>query len=281
MLMAASSPVFAQEAPALLARHAALREQLDASPFNRPLVLESTQVGDTLRGEVHAVIQQPFAALSHALQGVDHWCDILILHLNVKRCQVMTTPSGPVISMAVGRKHEQPAQDAYPVELAYRVSGHSADFLEIRLDAAQGPLGTSDYRILVQAVPLDARHSFLRLSYSYEYGLMAKMAMRAYLATLGRGKVGFSVVGRRADGSPVHVSDVRGAVERNTMRYYLAIEAYLGACQAPAAEQPLRRMQSWFDAVERYPRQLHELSRDEYLTMKRREVAQSSASPGC
>lgn len=279
--MSAVLPAFAQEAAALLARHAALREQLDTSPFKRPLVLESTQVGDTLRGEVHAVIPQPFLALSHALQGVDHWCDILILHLNVKRCQVITPPGGPVISMAVGRKHEQAAQDAYPVELAYRVTGQSADFLEIRLDAARGPLGTSDYRILVQAVPLDARHSFLRLSYSYEYGLMAKIAMQAYLATLGRGKVGFSVIGRRADGSPIHVGDVRGAVERNTMRYYLAIEAYLSTCQAPAVEQPLRRMQAWFDAVERYPRQLHELERDEYLKMKRREVAQSSASQGC
>lgn len=46
-------------------------------------------------------------------------------------------------------------------------------------------------------------------------------------------------------------------IERNTMRYYLAIEAYLGAYTLPAAEQPERRLRDWFAAVERYPRQLH------------------------
>ena len=54
------------------------------------------------------------------------------------------------------------------------------------------------------------------------------------LATLGRDKVGFSVVGRAADGRPVHVEGLRGAVERNTLRYYLAVESYLGALALPA-----------------------------------------------
>ena len=32
-------------------------------------------------------------------------------------------------------------------------------------------------------------------------------------------------------------------------------------------------MHDWFAAIERYPLQLHELERDEYLSMKRRELA--------
>ena len=73
----------------------------------------------------------------------------------------------------------------------------------------------------------------MHLSYSYDYGVAARVAMQGYLATIGRDKVGFSVVGTQADGQPVYIGGTRGVVERNTMRYYLAIEAYLGALSLP------------------------------------------------
>jgi len=60
-------------------------------------------------------------------------------------------------------------------------------------------------------------------------------------------------------------------VERNTMRYYLAIESYLGALSAPPQTRLEKRLQDWFAASERYSRQLHEMERGEYLEMKRRE----------
>ncbi len=40
----------------------------------------------------------------------------------------------------------------------------------------------------------------------------------------------------------------------------------------------LRRLRDWFAAVERYPRQLHEMGRDEYLSMQRRELARQQAA---
>jgi hypothetical protein len=71
---------------------------------------------------------------------------------------------------------------------------------------------------------------------------------------------------------------MRGVVERNTMRYYLAIEAYLGALSAPAREQLEKRLNDWHAGVERYPMQLHELERGEYFDMKRKEVKRQQAS---
>jgi len=65
---------------------------------------------------------------------------------------------------------------------------------------------------------------------------------------------------------------MRGVVERNTMRYYLAIEAFLGALSAPPQAQLEKRLHDWFAAVERYPRQLHEMDEGAYLDMKRRET---------
>jgi len=104
--------------------------------------------------------------------------------------------------------------------------------------------------------------------------------MQGYLATVGREKVGFTVVGRQSDGRPVYVDNVRGVVERNAMRYYLAIDAYLGSLVAPQAERQERRLVEWFDGTERYPRQLHELERDEYLAMKRGEIQRQRTAQG-
>jgi len=62
------------------------------------------------------------------------------------------------------------------------------------------------------------------------------------------------------------------------MRYYLAIDAYLDSLAAPPAQQLDRRLQQWFDATEKFPRQLHEVERDDYLRMKRDEVGRQTAA---
>jgi hypothetical protein len=66
-------------------------------------------------------------------------------------------------------------------------------------------------------------------------------------------------------------------VERNTMRYYLAIESFLGALSAPPQKRFEKRLHDWFAASERYPRQLHELEQTQYLDMKRNEHSRQVA----
>ncbi|MDP3977745.1 MAG: hypothetical protein Q8P85_07085 [Pseudomonas sp.] len=272
-----AAPAYAEDAEALKARHAALTEQLGDNPFQRPLHLESRQTEDALQGDIYAVIEQPYALGGTALQGSAYWCDILILHLNVKSCRVASSPEGDVLRLNIGRKFEQTLADAYLFEFAYRVASATPDFLQVRLDAKEGPLGTSRYRIKLEVVALDDRRSFLHLSYSYAYGVAARVATQGYLTTLGRDKVGFSIVARNAEGQPVYIDGMRGVIERNTMRYYLAIEAYLSALSAPPAEQFEKRLDHWQTAVEQYPAQLHELERDQYLSMKRKEIQRQQA----
>src|SRR6478672_4354461 len=81
----AGSPVFA-DANELRAMHAQLREQLRNNSYNRPLYIESAESGDTLKGDVYAVLDQPFATVSEALKNPNDWCDILILPFNTKYC---------------------------------------------------------------------------------------------------------------------------------------------------------------------------------------------------
>lgn len=262
----------AQDATALRERGSALQTQLASSPFKRPLTLTSEQSTSDLKGDVYAVIDQPFALIAPALQGPGHWCELLMLHLNVKGCSATGHAPNEALGLVVGRKSDQALDDGYRIDFRFSMPAPSADYLKVRMTAEHGPLSTSNYRLAFEATPLDDRRSFVHLSYAYSYGFAARIAMQGYLATAGRGKVGFSVTGLDGAGQPVYVNGVRGVVERNTMRYYLAIEAYLGALSVPPAEQLDKRLHDWFAATERTPLQLHEVDQDAYLQMKRREV---------
>jgi len=252
-------------AQALRARFDALKDRLAHNAFGRPMVLDSTQDSDSLQGEVYARIDQPYAGVQKALQGTDNWCAILLLHLNVKMCHAQ--PGG--LDMALGRKYDQPVEQAYRLHFDYKLDTAGPDYLKAGLSAADGPLGTRDYKIAVEATPLDAGHTILHMSYAYGFGFTARTAMNVYLSTVGADKVGFSIAGKDGDGNPQYVGGVRGLTERNTMRYYLAIDAYVAN---PAPAQLDKRLAEWFDDTEHYPRQLHEVSRDDYLAMKHVEV---------
>jgi hypothetical protein len=280
LALAALAPAHAQDAASLRARHDSLRDKLASNPFQRPLVLESTQASGNLQGEVYAVVDQPFGVVGPALQGMNHWCELLILHLNVKGCSFAGQPPAEVLSLVVGRKFDQPLDDGYKVEFAYSTPAATADYLRVQMAAETGPMGTRNYRLALEAVPLDDKRSFIHMSYAYGYGTAARLAMSAYLATAGRDKIGFSITGKADDGKPVYIDGVRGVVERNTMRYYLAIEAYLGSLSAPPGEQQEKRLRDWFAATERHPAQLHEIDRDDYLAMKHHELQRQKAAAG-
>ena len=263
--LACAGAAQAQDAAALHAKFDELQDKLAHNAYGRPLVLQSTQSSDRLEGEVYARVDQPYAVVQAGLQGTDNWCGILILHLNVKMCHAL--PAG--LDMALGRKYDQPVDDAYKLHFDYRSAASGPDYLRAELTSGDGPLGTKDYRIAVEAAPMDAGHTMLHMSYAYGFGFTARVAMNAYLSTAGADKVGFSVSGKDADGKPIYVGGVRGLVERNTMRYYLAIDDYVAA---PAPSQLEQRLGTWFDATERYPRQLHEVEKNDYLVMKREEA---------
>jgi hypothetical protein len=258
-------------ATALRAKYAELSGKLDVNQFGKPMYLESSEASGELTGNMYALLRHPFPTVQSALKEPGHWCDILILHVNTKYCRASAEGAGTVLKVNIGRKSDQPIEKSHRVEFAYRVIEAGPDHLAVVLNAEKGPFGTRNYRILLQAVPLKDGQTFLRLAYSYTYGTVAKLATLAYLRTAGYNKVGFTVTGRRNDGQVVYVDGLRGMVERNTMRYYLAIEAFLGALPVTPSAQMEKRLMDWFASVERYPRQLHEMEQQEYLEMKRKE----------
>ncbi len=266
-LNAAASQAAALE---LLTRYKAMHSQLAGSAFNRPLLLESVLSANSLKGEVYAVVPHAFPALSEDLTSPNGWCAILNLHLNTKYCRADLSSTQTQLLVNLGEKTDQPLRATFRITFQWQVTAKNAQYMQVLLSAASGPLGTHDYRIALDGVPLASGETFLRLSYSYGFGFASKIATEAYLATAGRSKVGFTVSGKK-NGVPTYVDGLRGLIERNTMRYHLAIESFLGAQSIAAPLRFEKRINDWINAVERYPLQLHELEKPAYLEMKRRE----------
>jgi len=255
----------------LRAKYTELGKQLLNNQFQRALYLDSAESSNDLKGEIYAVVDYPFAAVNVALNDPAHWCDVLILHLNVKYCHASSNKAGTVLTVNLGRKYDQPLADAYRAEFNYRGMIETPDYFAVELNAKNGPLSTHDYRFWIEATPLNDGRTFLHFTYAYAFGFTGRIAMQGYLATIGSDKVGFTVTGKQPNGQPAYIQGVRGVVERNTMRYYLAIDAYLAALTAPPKDQLEKRMQLWYNATDQYARQLHEVERDDYLKMKRKE----------
>jgi hypothetical protein len=265
-------------ATALLQKHTALAGQLAKNAYRRPLVLESAENASTVSGDAYAVLDSSFSTVSATFKSPNQWCEVLILHINTKYCRAGAGARPNVLKVNIGKKSAQPLADAFALEFAFKQVAASPDFMATQLNAEKGPLGTSNYRMELSAVPLPEGKTFMHLRYSYGYSVTSRLAMQGYLATLGRGKVGFTAIGKTLP--PEYVGGVRGAVERNTMRYYLAIEAYLASLGHPPVQQLDARLQYWFDATEEYSEQLHELARDNYLSMKKDEYRrQQNAVP--
>lgn len=277
------SNVYAMEsanATNLQAKYSEITKQLNNNQFKRELFLQSADSSHDLKGDIYAVVNYPFATVNSALNNPAHWCDVLILHINVKFCGATKT-ANPLLTVNLGKKFDQPLADAYEVKFNYFEMANTADYFAIELNAKNGPLNTHDYRIWIEATPLKNGRTFLHFSYAYAFGLAGRLAMQSYLATSGREKVGFTVENQsqRNNEQLQYIKGVRGVIERNTMRYFLAIDAYLNALKLPPADQLEERLQSWYSGSENYARQLHEVERNEYLEMKRKEYKRQQIVP--
>jgi hypothetical protein len=105
---------------------------------------------------------------------------------------------------------------------------------------------------------------------------LARWASNVYFSTRGRDKVGFTWT---QDDPPRLVRGIRGALERNTMRYYLAIDAYLNALGSPAPQRFELSLERWFADTERFARQLREVKKVDYIAMKRSQYLRQQVEP--
>jgi len=255
----------------LLAKYPAIKPRLEKNQFGIPLYLESREEYSSLHVDVYGIFDYPFDGVRDALQAPDNWCDINSMLFNIKACTFRKMSNQWLLTLYSGRKYYQPPKDAYKLDFSFRLAATQREYLDIALAAKKGPLLTRDHRIRCEAAPLDKGRTFIHFSYDYSYGVLARAAIKSYYATIGRDKRGFSIIATGKDGSPVYLGGVRGSLERNAVRYYLAIQAYMDTINIPPDQRFEKRNSRWYDLTARFPRQLYELDKGEYIANKRRE----------
>ena len=255
----------------LLAKYPAIKPRLEKNQFGIPLYLESREEYSSLHVDVYGIFDYPFDGVRDALQAPDNWCDINSMLFNIKACTFRKMSNQWLLTLYSGRKYYQPPKDAYKLDFSFRLAATQREYLDIALAAKKGPLLTRDHRIRCEAAPLDKGRTFIHFSYDYSYGVLARAAIKSYYATIGRDKRGFSIIATGKDGSPVYLGGVRGSLERNAVRYNLAIQAYMDTINIPPDQRFEKRNSRWYDLTARFPRQLYELDKGEYIANKRRE----------
>lgn len=269
----------AARAAALLAEYGGLQAALRGSVFGAPLLLISrpTPEGEAHdEGEVVGVVQQPFARVADVFGSPASMCDLLFLHLNVRGCKPGPVVGAASLAVSAGPMRERMPGLVYSLDFLLHTEAVAGAYLDVRFDAAQGPLGTRQFHVQFEAVPIDAGHSFIRLRFAHATSPAARLASRLYLATAGRNKIGFTVLDRTADGQPRYIGGERAALERNVMRHYLGLLAYTSVNSGTAPQRMEARLRAWHALTERHAAQLHELDLADYLHEKHGALARDT-----
>ena len=247
----------------LLKRYTDKSQHLTAGHLNRSFSITSEARDGAARGEALAEIHVSLSVLRAVLTQPERWCEILLLTPHVAGCASMEGGSDARFEVKLLYRYDQPADEAKRAQFRFEQRLSQPEFLSVRLASPQGPLGTQDYRLELEAAALDEQRSVLKVEYSYRYGIRAAAALGFYLATTGRQKQGFTL---GEEGEPVR--GLRGSVERNAMRYFLAIESHALCAEKDAAMRFQVSLDQWLRALEPYPGQIAEADPDDYRRIK-------------
>jgi hypothetical protein len=257
------------QSAALIYAYHQLRAE-SATTFSTPFAVRSQEDDKRLSAEIFSVLDQPLDVVAQALTNIENWCVFMPLNLNVKSCTYSRSDNVDLLTLYVGRKFYQEPEDAYTLSYEHQTKHNNENGFNVVMVADEGPMGTKDYLIEIDAIPLNGQ-TLLRINMAYNTSWMSKLASSAYLATMGRDKLGFSVEGKGVDGQPIFIRGPQAVIERNAMRYYLAMKAYLETEQLIPEKRLEARIIRWFEMTEEYSKQLYEIEREEYLQAKRKE----------
>ncbi|MBC7963220.1 MAG: hypothetical protein H7Y05_09780, partial [Steroidobacteraceae bacterium] len=247
------------------------KAKLEKNSFGLPLFLESSELNNRVHVDVYGIFNYPFDTVVNVLKVPANWCDIVSLHPNIKACTYSEVPGAVLLTFYVGRKIYQPPEDTRQVLYRYQKVDQRQDYLDIILSADTGPFGTKNHRMRFEALPLNGGKTFVHVSYEYSDSAALRLAAKAYFATLGRQKVGFTVTGTDKSGKPVHIGGPRGSIERNAVRYYFAIQTILDTLRYPEESRFSMRINNWYELTNRFRKQLFELEEKDYMTFKTTE----------
>jgi hypothetical protein len=232
---------------------------------NQPLSIKSTVTEDRLSADIYAIKHYDFQKLATDLSKPASWCRFVTLHLNIKACTYTSAPNTSLTFYA-GRKFYEPAEDAFELRYQFKLDSLDKEYFRLNLTAKDGPMGTEDYLIRLEILKVD-KQLLLHMSLSYQTSFTSRLGTSVYLSTIGSDKVGFSQE-LNDKGELNYIGGIEAIIERNVMRYFLALSTYLNR------SDQVGMIKSWYLATENYARQLHEVKEDDYFKSKQREFEQ-------
>ncbi|MFV2055827.1 MAG: hypothetical protein ACC707_05130 [Thiohalomonadales bacterium] len=211
----------------------------------------------------------PYTAFK-AFLSQDKWCDALILQIHIKAC---IQKSARILDVYLGSNDYAEPEDVFRFEYTLTKQTIHANYLYIAMSAQEGPLFSRDYRISLEIVPTADGKSLLNFELSAYFGFFTRAAIQAYLLTIGRNKVGFSILATDKVGQPVFQKGTKGILERNAMRYLLAFFAYLEVNPDQERDKQWldKSLRRWHHYTEVFREQLYEIDLEAYLVQKKAE----------
>jgi len=256
--------------PRLSGRYPELQEAARRGPFGLPLQVHSEERENQISAEIYGIIDHPFRALAANFTEPGGWCDFLVLNPNIKTCTFRRGAQETLLTLYIGSKSYRAPESATEQVYRFLVRARQPEYAAISLTAPEGMLGTTAHRFEFEAGSV-AGKTVVGLSSSFEPSMVSKLLTGIYLGTLGRERIGFSREATEAGAPAGYVRGVKGMVERNVMRYYLALKAFLDTSDLPAGRQFEARASLAYDLMDLYPAQLRQMDKAEYLDIKLRE----------
>jgi hypothetical protein len=254
----------------LSGRYPELQEAVRRGPFGLPLQVRSEERDSLVSAEIHGIIDHPFRALATTFTEPSGWCDFLVLNPNIKTCTFRREAQETLLTLYIGSRNYRAPESATEQVYRFLVRARQPDYAAIALTAPQGMLGTTAHRFEFEAGSV-AGKTVVALSSSFEPSMLSRLLTGIYLGTVGRNMIGFSREATEAGTPGGYVRGVKGMIERNVMRYYLSLKAFLDTADLPAGRQFEVRASLAYDLMDLYPAQLRQMDKAEYLDIKYRE----------
>ena len=128
-----------QSTDALAVRHAAWQQTVSHDAAGPGLAITSDAAGERMRGDIDGMLPAPFATFAAHVASPSDWCEIALLHLNVKTCTHEHGADGDTVTFYSGSKRFETPERAYALRYRFRVEAMRADYIAVALTAATGP----------------------------------------------------------------------------------------------------------------------------------------------
>ena len=262
----------ASGAPALRAAYGEFRQQYQQLAPDIPISIHSVRSGARIRTEVFGTVDGPFPEVAQVLERPQGYCEFLPPLFNLKACVHYRKEKQSIIRFYVGGKRYSSLFGTIRILSDLRRLANGGDYLHVQLATVNSKTRRHGYSVDIEIAPM-GRKTLARVYTDFNPDRFTRLAVAAYLHTVGGNKIGFTHVAG-PDEKRDYVRGMTGIIERNTVRAFMAMQAYLDTLTVAPEHRYDARLRRWFDLTERFPQQLHELSRAEYLSGKRRERAE-------